>query len=317
MVQPTVAVVITSYNRCADLRSTCEQLRKLNPLPDEIIICLDGCSDKSSEMLAREFPEYQVIKNSTRQGSIPSRDRAFRLVKSDLILTLDDDSYPTDLAFIEKARQVAARHPEAGVITFPEIRNDGHAANPFLTPDSPGCYVRDFPNCAAVMWRHLYGSKAEYPVFFSHAYAESDYSLQLYAAGYSVWFEPSLTIRHHFTPKERDMLRRHHLNARNELWSVLMRCPFPYVLAVVPLRILRQFVFAIGRGFSWWSREPEWWWNALTGLNQCFARRKPISCRSYFQWIRLARNPAVELSELESRFGISFHHKDVSYLTGS
>ncbi len=303
MSRKTCGVVITSYNRCDDLRFTCQQLRGLKPPPDEIIICLDGSTDGSKEILVKEFPECHVIENPIPEGSIPSRDRAFRLVKSDLIITLDDDSYPTDPAFVQKVSDVVMQHPEAGAITFPEIRNDGKPASANLGPDSPGHYIRDFPNCAGVMLREVYGREAEYPPFFSHAYAEPDYCLQLYSAGYAVWFEPSLLIRHHFTPKERNTLSRHWLNARNEFWSVLMRCPFPYVLAIAPLRVLRQFIFAFGKGWTWWSREPKWWWGAIRGIGRCLANRKPVSWRSFLAWTRLARRPARTLEHLRTLFG--------------
>jgi GT2 family glycosyltransferase len=306
MNRPSFGIVITSYNRCDDLRSTCAQLRKLNPPPDEIIICLDGCTDGSREMLTSKFPRYQMMENSTPQGSIPSRDRAFRLVKSDFIVTLDDDSYPIDPAFLEKVREVVMRHPEAGAITFPELRDQGYAGGPAFTPQSSGRYVSGFANCAGIMLRALYGREAEYPGFFFHAYAEPDYCLQLYAAGYAVWFEPSLIIRHHFTPKERNMLNRHHLGARNELWSAIMRCPFPYVLAVAPLRILRQLIFAMTKGWRWWTQEPKWWWNAFKGIPTCLRHRKPIRARSYFGWLSLTRSPVASLQELETRFGRRF-----------
>src|SRR4051794_30622184 len=191
MKRQTSAIVLTSYNRCEDLRATCTQLRNLQPMPDEIIVCLDGCTDGSREMLEREFPGCKVIANETRLGSIPSRDRAFRMVESDLIVSLDDDSYPTDSAFVEKLTGLVERHPEAGAFTFPEIRDDGQPADPLRGPNCQGHYARDFPNCAGVMLRSLYGKVAAYQPFFSHAYAEPDYCLQLYAAGFSVWFEPS------------------------------------------------------------------------------------------------------------------------------
>src|SRR4029079_7029488 len=119
------------------------------------------------------------------------------------------------------------------------------------------------------------------------------YCLQLYAAGYTVWFEPSLHIRHHFTPQQRNMLERHLLNARNELWSVLMRCPFPQILVIVPLRVFRQFIFAFSQGWRWWRQEPKWWWNAMAGLEECLSHRTPISWRAYWAWVRLAGRTRV------------------------
>jgi GT2 family glycosyltransferase len=306
MTRLSCGIVITSYDRRDDLRRTCIQLRKLDPRPEEIIICLDGCTDGSREMLEAEFPECRLIENATPQGSIPSRDRAFRLVTSDLIITLDDDSYPVDPAFLEKVSQLVLAHPEAAAFTFPEIRDDGGPASPNMAVTSPGHYARDFPNCAGVIVRSLYGSSAEYRPFFSHAYAEPDYCLQLYAAGYTVWFEPSLHIRHHFTPHQRNMLNRHLLNARNELWSVLMRCPAPQIIVIAPLRILRQLIFAVSQGWSWLRREPTWWWDAFVGLRECLSYRAPIRWREYWAWVRLARRPAFTIKELETRFGKRF-----------
>lgn len=306
----TCAVVIPSHNRCDDLLATCQQLQKLSPAPDEVFICLDGCTDGSKEMLTREFPNYSVIENVHQQGSVPSRDRAFRMAKSDLILTLDDDSYPIDPAFIEKIGVIVEGHLEAAAITFPEIRTDGRAANPSRSTESRGHYVRDFSDCAGIIVRRLYGRAAEYPVFFSHAYSEPDFCLQLYAAGYAVWFEPSLTIRHRFTAKERNMLTRHWLNARNELWSVVIRCPFPYILLLLPFRVVRQFVFAVSQGFSWWIREPLWWWRAIRGMPICLGQRKPIRWRTYREWLILARRPAFNLEDLRKRF-----HQPFGYMS--
>lgn len=299
----TTTVVIPTYNRCDDLKFTCQQLQRLDPAPDEVIICLDGCTDSSRDMLASDFPGYTVIENESPQGSIPSRDRAFRMASGDLIISLDDDSYPLDSEFVKKIKDLSEKYPYVGVFTFPEIRNNGLPHDPNWSAESPSKYVRDYPNCAAVMRRCLYGKIARYPVFFSHAYAESDYSLQVYASGYAVRFEPSLSIRHHFVPKERNMQTRHWLNARNELWSVLMRCPMPHLLAVVPLRIIRQFVFALGKGFGWWSREYKWWLAGAGGVRQCLIQRNPIPWKIYYSWLRLAKQPASSFDELKFRFG--------------
>jgi len=293
----TATVVVATHNRCEDLRHTLEQLRSLDPRPDEILIFLDGCTDGSREMLDAAFPECTVVENAIRAGSIPCRDRAFRQVTNDLIVSLDDDSYPVDTDFIARISDLVDRHPEAGAFTFPEIRNDGMSPDANFSAASPGHYIAAYPDCAGVMIRSLYGTVAAYLPFFSHTYEEPDYCVQLYAAGYAVWFEPSLKIRHHFAPRERNMLARHLLNARNEFWSVLIRCPFPYVIPVALFRVARQFGFACGMGWKWWSREPKWWWSALVGIPRCFAERKPIPWKIYFAWMRLARNPAVTTRE--------------------
>jgi GT2 family glycosyltransferase len=293
----TCTVVITTHNRCSELRETLQQLRVLDPRPDAVLVCLDQCTDHSRSMLEREFPECAILENEVKLGSVPSRDRAFRLAKTDLIVSLDDDSYPIQKNFMNAISDLAQRHPEAGAFTVAEVRNDDLAGSG-KGPHASGRYVPAFPNCAGIYRRELYGTIAEFPSFFCHAYEEPDYCLQLYAAGLGVWFEPSLSVRHRFSMRERNMLLRHRQNARNEFWSVIMRCPFPYVFAVALYRLIRQFQHAFGQGLRWWTREPLWWVEALAGIPECVRRRRAVSWKRYYGWMRLARKPRSEAIRL-------------------
>jgi hypothetical protein len=118
-------------------------------------------------------------------------------------------------------------------------------------------------------------------------YEEPDYALQCVAAGYDVLFSPILTIRHHYFGQARDEMRVHHRHARNELWSTLMRCPFPFALGMVAWRVFSQFCYACKRGWSWVIREPTWWWQALPGVLYCLRKRRPVSWASYKRWLAL------------------------------
>jgi GT2 family glycosyltransferase len=122
---------------------------------------------------------------------------------------------------------------------------------------------------------------------FFHMYEEPDYALQCVAAGYDVLFSPIITIRHHYSGQARDEIRIHHRNARNELWSALLRCPFPFALVIAGWRVFSQFRYAWKRGLSWVIREPIWWWHALAGIPYCLRRRTPVSWASYRRWLRL------------------------------
>jgi hypothetical protein len=113
--------------------------------------------------------------------------------------------------------------------------------------------------------------------------------VQCYALGYVARFEPNLPIRHHVAANQRDLINRHHQNARNELWSVLMRCPFPQLIPVAFFRIWRQFRYACSESLSWVVREPLWWWSALRGTSTCLQHRSPVPWRIYYRWMKLAR----------------------------
>src|SRR6266513_765826 len=215
------SIMITTRNRREELRRTLGKLFELQPAADEILICADGCTDGTSQMVRQDFPSCILLENNSQRGSVFSRDRLLRSASADIVLSLDDDSY----------------------------------------------------------------------------------ALQCYAAGYSVCFDPRLSIRHHVSPQNRGRLPRHPLNARNELWSVLMRCPFPYVIPVALYRIWRQFRYACGKGPKWAILEPAWWWSALRGIPTCLRHRSPIEWRVYYAWMKLARQPLSSESQLFDKTG--------------
>ena len=284
-----LTVMIATRNRRDDLRRTLMQIAALDPAATEVIVCADGCTDDTAPMVRREFPQCMLIENTPARGSVFSRDRMLRMAAGEIVLSLDDDSYPVEKDFFARVRNLFVEYPEAAVISFPEVRDNGESANATKTPDSPPHLVSAYPNCAAAMRREAYLKSHGFPVFFGHMYEEPDYALQCYALDYEVRFDPSLQIRHHMSRVKREPTRRHHLNARNELWSVWMRCPFPQVLLVSLFRVLRQFQYACSEGFSWVVREPLWWWSAVQGFRPCWKNRRPIAWPVYFYWMKLAR----------------------------
>lgn len=295
----TFSVMITTRNRCADLQRTGERLLKLNPQPFEILVCADGCTDGTVAMLHHNFPSFTIFENALSQGSVPSRDRLLRLAKGDIVVSLDDDSYPVADDFFARLEPIVQAHPEVAVITFPELRDGDMFASASKNPSAPGYYASAYPNCAAAMRREFYLRCGGYPTFFFHAYEETDYALQCYEHGFAVWFEPSLLVRHHLSAKNRSSYHTHHLNARNELWSVWLRCPWPQLPVVSLFRVWRQFRYACTQGFGWALREPLWWFAALGGLLKCWQRRKPIRWPVYYAWMRLARIPISSRDELK------------------
>ena len=289
--------MIATRDRCSDLRRTCDRIRALQPPPNEVLICADGCSDGTVDMARTEFPDFVLLENLTALGSVRSRDRMLRLANSDVVLSLDDDSYPLAEDFFASLSKVFTAHPEAAVISFPELRDGDVFSCKSKTNQSKGHYVSAYANCAAAMRREFYLRQAGFPPFFVHMYEEPDYALQCYSARSAVWFEPSLVIRHHLSTVGRTHMRRHHQNARNELWSVWMRCPWPWAPLVSLFRVWRQFRYAYLEGFAWAVREPIWWFHAVAGAHRCVQARSPISWPRYYAWMRLARNPALSVSD--------------------
>jgi GT2 family glycosyltransferase len=282
----TVSVMIATRNRAEELRKTCRVLRQLTPPPREILITADGCSDGTVAFVNLAMPNAKLIVNEPGRGSAASRDRMMREARGDLVLALDDDSYPEQLDCIARFIPIFEQHPQLAVLHFPQ-RTDEYPET--LTQPNFGLehLTRSFANSGAVLRRSTYLELPGFESRFFHMYEEPDYALQCVAGGYEVLFSPFVTIRHHYSGKVRSEMRNHHRHARNELWSVLLRCPFPYVVPMVIYRAATQFGYACHRGGRWLLREPLWWWQAVAGVPYCLAKRHPVSWKSYKRWLRL------------------------------
>lgn len=287
--------MIPTRDRCQDLVTTCTELRNLQPPPDEVIIFADGCVDETTKVLRSRFPDFRLLDTEHSMGSVYARDKMLRIAKGDIVVSLDDDSTPAQVTFLEGLRSAFADHPEAAVMVFPELRDGNNYAAADKTERSKGHYVSAYANCAAAMRRAFYLEQPGFPAFFEHMHEEPDYALQCYAAGAAVWFEPSLCIRHRQSPVHREPMRRHQLNARNELWSVWLRCPWALLPVLTAYRLTRQFLYACSEGPQWAVREPFWWAAALRGLPRCWMSRHSVPWSTYVHWLTLARRPTYSL----------------------
>jgi len=300
--KPRVAICITTRNRRDELARTLRALTHLEPAPDEILVAVDGSNDGTLELLREAYPQVQALIHEQARGSIPSRNELAAACRSDIFLSLDDDSYPLEKDFISRLRLLFAARPRLAVATFPQ-RSDEFPASLTAADLGPSQFVGSYVNSGGAIRRSVFEDLGGYPAFFFHAYEEPDFALRCLAAGWQVWCESSLTIRHHFTGTQRDEIRTHHRHARNELWSVLLRCPAPQLAGVALFRIARQFGYAWTRGFDWAIREPAWWLAALRGLSPCLRERQPLPWEKYRAWMELVRTPLASEKEWAAKFG--------------
>jgi GT2 family glycosyltransferase len=278
--------MITTKNRASDLRRTYRVLQQLNPPPLEVLITLDGCTADVMGTVKAELPEARLFVNQVGLGSVASRDRMMREARGDLVLALDDDSYPEQLDCISRIVPFFEQRPRLAVLNFPQ-RTDEYFETLTQTNFGSEHLTRSFANSGAALRRATYLQLAGFESRFFHMYEEPDYGLQCVSAGYDVLCSPVVTIRHHYSGQARDEIRIHHRHARNEFWSTLIRCPLPFAVGMAAWRVFSQFRYACKRGWSWVVREPLWWCEALAGIPYCVRKRSPVPWSGYKRWLSL------------------------------
>ena len=296
-----VSVCIPTHNRRADLERTLSALRKLDPPPDEIVVLADGCTDGTEEFVRGHYPEVRLLVNAAAVNCVIGRNQLMEAATNEIVLGLDDDSHPLEANFIERLRAIFAQRPRLAVLSFPQRTNEfPETLN--ATEFGKSYYAGSYVNCACALRRSVFLQLGGYPDFFLQSYDEPDFSLRCLNAGWQIFYETSLTIRHHFTPVMRNEMRTHRRHARNEFWSALLRCPMPQFFGVALFRLIRQFGYAWLRGPSWSLREPLWWFDAIAGIPKCLAKRQPVPWKTYFAWMRLMRHPIYFESDWAERF---------------
>jgi GT2 family glycosyltransferase len=278
--------MITTLNRLDDLKITLSKVHKLNPPPDEVMIVADGCSDNTVEFIQQTYPSVHLWINEQSQGSVLSRARMMESTKTDLVLALDDDSYPEQPDFLATASREFELNPRLAVACFPQ-RTDEYPVTLDCADFGEKRLVRSFANSGACLRVSTYRQLPGFEGKFFHMYEEPDYALQCVTNDWDVVFFPEKKIRHHWVSKERSELRNHHRHARNELWSTILRLRFPHVLFVVFYKTMSQANYARKRGWYWLIREPIWWLQALKGLPSLRGRRTPASWERYKKWSAL------------------------------
>jgi GT2 family glycosyltransferase len=280
-----------------ELERTLAQIAALAPRPDELLIVADGCTDGTADFVRQRHPEARLFVHEKGRGSVASRNEMARATECDILLSLDDDSYPIEPDAIGRIRGLFEKNPRLAVAAFPQRTDE------FPESLNAAHFLGSYPSSSAALRRAAFVELGGFFEPFFHMYEEPDFALRCACAGWQVRFEPCVIVRHHWTGSQRNEMRNHQRQARNELWSALVRCPMPWLLAVAPFRIFRQFGYACSRGLAWILGEPAWWWQSLRGLPACLANRQPLPWPRYRAWMHLVRSPHADPTQWNLDFG--------------
>lgn len=225
-----LSVVILNFNTIALTRTCLQSLKDslLGKYAVEIIICDNGSTDGSGEMVRKEFPDVLFIQNNANVGFAAGNNPGIRKAKGRYVLLLNSDTevpkntLRTMTAFMDD-------HPKAGAATCKLMLADG-SMDPachrgFPTPWNALAYFTGLEKLFSRMkimsgYHQLYKdlSVAHEVDSISGAfflvrqevirkvglldeayfmYAEDiDWAYRIKEAGWQIWFNPKVTVLH-------------------------------------------------------------------------------------------------------------------------
>ncbi len=118
MSAPTLSVVLPNYNHAAELPRAIESILNQTRLPDEFLILDDASTDESVAVIRRyaeKSPLIRLIRNERNTGVMAAHRRLFEEAQGEWVHAIAADDWRTP-RFFERAMEMAARFPQAGLI---------------------------------------------------------------------------------------------------------------------------------------------------------------------------------------------------------
>jgi GT2 family glycosyltransferase len=259
-----VTVVIATQDRSRSLRHTLTRLGDLDH-PPRIIVVDDASSDGTTDVVAREFPDVEVVSLRHAEGPV-ARNHGVRSARTPYVAFSDDDSWWAPGA-LERAAEVLDRHPRVAVIAARVVVEPGGRVDPIChemahspldgDPAVPGVPVLSFLAGAAVVRRAAFHEVGGFEPRLRGGGEEESFACDLAAAGWEMRYVDAVVAHHR--PAGGDKRLDRMLGIRNALWFAWRRRPLrsalrwtAYVLRATPWnrRFARAVVEAL-RGLPW------------------------------------------------------------------
>ena len=153
-----ISIFIATRNRSSDLEETLTEIYKRKKNDFEVIVLDNNSSDNTVEMVEKKFQEVKLIKSNTNMGGIKGRNVASSLAKGEILLSLDDDSFPGGNS-LDRIIEQFEKDPRLGLISmniydyktnienyrknFLQISKDTNGIEKYLWSGCGGAYRRE------------------------------------------------------------------------------------------------------------------------------------------------------------------------------
>jgi GT2 family glycosyltransferase len=207
-----VSAIILSYNRCAEVIYTIEQLTNNTahvPFDFEIIVVDNNSHDDTVAQVSAKFPQVNLLRLFTNKG-IAGWNEGFKVAKYKYMLVLDDDSHLE--SGLEEAVTYLEQHHDVGILA---LNIEGGSFETDLWEESKD--LIGFIGCGAIIRKEVFekiGGFAEWLMVYTH---EWEYGIRCIEAGYRIRYFSGAKIIHRASKINRTSKRVRVYTTRNEL----------------------------------------------------------------------------------------------------
>ncbi len=219
MPTPSVSVCILSHNRKADLAHTLKLLQ-LEPEVSEVLVADNASRDGTPELVKNAFPDVRLFTHLQNIG-IDALNPAFRAARGELVLVLDDDSWPEPGALARAVARFEEKPPLGLVacdIVEPTSQKRWDMAYLPLRPGTGPQPWHCFVGCGFFVRTALLQEMGGYPEDFFLYANEAPVAAEVMLRGYDLEFLPDVRVFHKMPSRQSGFSRAHvFYGLRNDL----------------------------------------------------------------------------------------------------
>jgi GT2 family glycosyltransferase len=251
-----ISVVITNWNGLCLLKKNLEQVIKMSPEAEEIIVADDASPDKSVDYvkeLQKKYSKLKLIINKKNFGFGKNSNNAVSKSKGDLVILLNSDIFPYPNYIKNSLKHFS--DPNLFGVGFAELGHENWARifwkNGYLQHE-PGTDIRKthitawLSGGSSIIRKDIFQKLGGFDEVYKPFYSEDlDLGLRAWKSGYNLLWEPKCVVehRHESTMSKFSKGLLNYVKERNRLLSVWRNITDPQLL------LLNKFAL-VGRVLS-------------------------------------------------------------------
>lgn len=239
-----ICVAIPTFRRIQRMLDTLEEIFRCDPAPAEILVHVDFGDKESAQAIRSRFSSVTVLESERSLGPGGARNRLMHAAGYEIVVSLDDDSYPIDSDFFAAVLACVEGNPRAGALAMAII----HDGEPMISRRSGAREVGAFVGCGCVYRRSAFLETSGYvPLHPAYGMEEVDLALQLIDRGWDIVHCETLRVRHATDRSHQLSTNIVAAHVKNTLLLAYLRYPVAYW----PLGVAQaanRAIYSLGRG---------------------------------------------------------------------
>jgi len=233
--QPTLSLIIITYNRFYDINLTLSLLKEQDAEFELIVI--DNGSTTGGEIRLEGWKDSKLIRLDSNRGATGGRNYGAGIASGDILVFLDDDAGFAHRDTLSRIQDRFMKNERLGILTADSrLFPSGSVETAAIPRRDKGILAGDYRTsyfCAvsfAVRRRVLDDTGGFFePLFF---YGEElDLSWKTLDAGYEIVRAADFIVLHRLSSEERSTGRWIYFNTRNRVWLSLLHLPWKDVVS--------------------------------------------------------------------------------------